>query len=171
MLASACNSVLAVNAWFVKPLVNINADIVACPAMLAVFVIFRKPTFVAPKPRKFASAVRVTASVPLVVSGEPETENSPGTDNRHASDRASATGGRGDGAVALIVIVELSTLTNPSVEAVAAFVDAKVFVPRNAARPLASDRPFVAACAVPAASYKTLHGKPFVTDAAAPAGS
>ena len=125
---------------------------VACPLIFAALVTLIKPTFVAPKPRKFASAVRVIASVPLVVTGEPDTENSPGID------KATLVTEPPPPVVAEIVpslvtvIVELSTLTSPGVEAVATFVGANVFVLRNAVRPLARDNPLVAAAAEPAPS-------------------
>src|ERR1700743_2904288 len=133
-------SVLAVNDWFVKLFVRVNADIVTSPPMLAVLVILRALMFVAANPRKFASAVRVTVNVPLVVSGEPVTENSPGRD------RPTLVTVPPPPVVAEIVpslatmMVELSTFTRPSEEAVAALVEASVLVLRNAARPLAIER-------------------------------
>src|SRR6185437_610513 len=153
------------------PFVTVKTEMVACPLMAAALVIFRNPTLVAPKPRKFASAVRVIANVPLVVTGEPDTENSPGVE------RPMLVTVPPPPVVAVMVpsaatmIVELSTLTNPSVDAVAAFVGASVFVPRKAARPLARDIPFVATVAAPAGSYSAPQGQPFVAAVAEPAAS
>src|SRR6185312_14601494 len=126
--------------------------------MAVVLVILRKPILVAPKPRKFASAARVIASVPLVVTGEPETENSPGTDSATLVTEPPPPVVAVSVPSALTVMVELSTLTRPRVEAVAALVGANVFVPRNAASPLARDKPFVAAVATPAGSYNAPQG-------------
>src|ERR1043165_9147132 len=119
LLASAFKRVLAGKAWLVNPLVTVKAEIVAGPLIAAEFVILRNPTFVAPKPRKLASAVRVIASVPLVVTGEPATENSPGTEI------ATLVTEPPPPVVAEIVpsmptvMLELSTFTRPTVEAVA----------------------------------------------------
>src|SRR3569833_1913309 len=135
------------------PLVTLKIEMVASPLTAAVLVILRNPTLVAPKPRKFASAERVIARVPIEVTGEPDTENSPGADNPTLVTEPPPPVVAVMVPSAATVIVELSTLTRPSVEAVAACVGAKVVVARNAARPLASDNPLVAAVAAPAGSY------------------